>query len=108
MADIMETLAKVGAAGVIGYLVGNYGKDIKDRITSALPKEIQPYSGIITGVLIGGLIKYFGEDFLGDYTDVVAAAAAAGFAADPPEVMAPRAQARAISPEAYVFGGVIR
>jgi hypothetical protein len=106
MADIMETLTKVGAAGVIGYLIGNYGKNIKSAIISRLPSQLQPYGVVIMGLLIGGVIKYFGEDFLGDYTDVVAAAVAAGFAADPPE--APRAQARAISPEVYVFGGVIR
>jgi len=108
MAELMKTLMRTGIAAAIGWLVGNYGKTIKDQITSRLPSQLQPYGGAITGLLLGAAVDYFARDMLGEYADVVAAAVAAGFAADPPE--APRATqaSRAISPQTYIYGGVIR
>lgn len=108
MPELMKTLMRVGIAAAIGWLVGNYGKAITNQITSRLPSQLQPYGGTVTGLLLGAAIDYLARDMLGEYADVVAAAVAAGFAADPPETTINQTATRAISPEIYTFGGVIR
>jgi hypothetical protein len=108
MADVTDTIMRIGASAAIGYIIREYGRGIKSTISSILPAELQQYGNVITGLLIGGLIKYFAEDYLGDWTDVIAASVAAGFAADPPEdVNISRTQTQTYTYNRSIYGGVI-
>jgi len=108
MADVMDTIMRIGTSATIGYIIREYGRSVKSAISSILPAELQQYGNVITGLLIGGLIKYFAEDYLGDWTDVIAASVAAGFAADPPEdINTPRTQTQTYTYNRSIYGGVI-